>query len=132
MPKLTEARSSAMEYDGAAIIIHNSGVLNLVDPVAEQAGFLVPFAATIKEVRSRVRVACGTGPGLAQLKGVEKGGTAYAEQSHAITDAAGTDLVWPIADAVVPAGEVLYFAGDGGATGTGSCDVTVVLVPAQA
>lgn len=131
MAKSTEARSSAIEYDGAGIQIKSSGLLDLVDAVTEQGGFLVPFAATIKEIRSRVRVACGTGPGVASLKGVEKGGTAYASQSHATTDTAGTDFLWTITDAVIPAGEVLYFAGDGGATSTGSVDVTVVLIPAN-
>lgn len=129
MPGLTEARSSKVEWDGAGIIIKNSGKLDLINAVAEQNGFLVPFAAEIVSVRSRVRTACGTAAGLAQLKGVEKGATAYAEQSHATTDAAGTDIEWTITDANVPAGEVLYFAGDGGATGTGDVDVTVVLRP---
>ena len=131
MAKLGEGRSSAIEWDGAGIIIHNSGVLDLVNAVTEQGGFLVPFAATLKAVRSRVRVACGTAAGTASVKGVEKGATAYASQAHDTTDAAGTDFDWTITDAVIPAGEVLYFAGDGGATSTGSCDVTFVLVPRE-
>lgn len=131
MPKLTEGRSSAIEYDGAAIIVHFSGKLDLVSAVTEQAGFFVPFPCTIKEVRSRVRTACGTAAGTAQLKGVEAGATVYAEQAHATTDTAGTEFNWDIDVADVPAGEVLYFAGDGGATATGNCDVTVVLVPAS-
>lgn len=129
MAKGPQVKSSRVEYDGQAMVVHFSGKLDLVNAVTEQAGFLVPFAATIVSIKSRVRTACGTASGTASVKGVEKGATAYASQAHATTDAAGTDLDWTISTADVPAGEVLYFAGDGGATTTGDCDVTIVLVP---
>lgn len=122
-------RSIEVQWSGASNLVFGSAKLDLINAVTEQGAVLIPFDATIKEVRSRVRTACGTAAGIASLKGVEKGGTAYASQSHATTDAAGTDLTWAIADADVPAGEVLFFAGDGGATATGDVDVIVVLVP---
>lgn len=130
MAKSPAVRSSEVQYDGAGmLLVISSGKLDLVNAVAEQGAFLVPFDAEIVEVRSRVRTACGTAAGLAELKGVEAGATVYASKSHATTDAAGTDLVWTTAVSFVPKGEVLYFAGDGGATATGDCDVTVILKP---
>jgi hypothetical protein len=125
------ARSNEIVWAGSGIVIHNSEKLDLINAVTEQGAIYVPVGMTIKSVRSRVRTACGTAAGLAQLKGIVKGGTAYAQQSHATTDVAGTTFEWVLTDAVVPAGEVLFFAGDGGATTTGDCDVIVVLVPAE-
>lgn len=131
MPASKQVRSTEIAWAGSIPLVINSEKLDLVNAVTEQGAFYCPVAMTIKSVRSRVRTACGTAAGLAQLKGVVKGATAYAEQSHATTDAAGTEKEWTITDANVPAGEVLFFAGDGGATTTGDCDVTVVLVPRE-
>lgn len=144
MPKLSSGKASTTVADGvlrkipgmsagynldrAPMLVH-SGKLDLVDAVAEQGAVYIPFDATIVAIRSRVRTACGTGPGTASLMGVVKGVTAYAAQAHATTDDAGTELDWTIDTADVAEGEVLYFAGDGGATTTGDCDVTVVLIP---
>lgn len=133
MSKSPEVRSDAIEVSlGGQPLCKSSGKLDLVSAVAEQAGFLVPFAAEIVSVRSRVRTACGTAAGTASLKGVKKGATAYASQAHDTTDAAGTDFEWTVGTTAVPKGEVLYWAGDGGATSTGDCDCVVTLRPAKA
>ena len=131
MSAASEVRSDKIQVSkGGQPIIHNSGLLDLVTAVTEQNAILVPFDATIVSVKSRVRTACGTAAGLAAVEGVEKG-SAYASQSHDTTDAAGTEFEWTLTDAVVPAGEVLYFTGDGGATTTGDVDVTVTLAGRQ-
>lgn len=129
MARSPAVRSNEVQWSGAGILVINSGKLDLVSAVTEQNGFLVPFDATILSITSRVRTACGTAAGVASVKGVEAGGTAYGSQSHDTTDAAGTDFAWTVSVSAVPKGEVLFFAGDGGATGTGDCDVTVVLAP---
>src|SRR4030066_1838511 len=94
-------RSIEVQWSGASNLVFGSETLDLINAVTEQGAVLIPFDATIKEVRSRVRTACGTAAGNDSLKGGEKGGTANASPSHATTDAAGTDLTWAIADADV-------------------------------
>lgn len=123
-------RSNEVQWNGVMPMVKHSGVLDLVTAVTEQGAFFVPVGMKIKEIKSRVRAACGTAAGVAGLYGVAAAAN-YATQSHATTDAAGTIKTWTITTEDVPAGEVLYFTGDGGATSTGSVDVTVVLVPAN-
>lgn len=131
MSSSPEVRSDKiLVSQGGQPIVHGSGLLDLVTAVSEQAGLYVPFDATIVSIRSRVRVACGTAAGDALLGSVKNADADYfGVQAHDTTDAAGTEFEWTIINADVDAGDVIYFSGDGGATSTGSCDVTVTLSP---
>ncbi len=129
MSKMPAVRSGDIAYNGALPpFAINSGLLDLVAAVSEQNGFYFPVAMEVVEIRSRVRTACGTGPGTAE---VGKVGDAdfFGTQAHATTDAAGTEVVWTLLNTLIEAGDVLYFSGDGGATTDGDCDVTVIVRP---
>lgn len=129
MPASSEARSDKIAPSKAGVtMIHGSGLLDLVAAVTEQGALYVPFDATIVSIRSRVRTACGTGPGVAKV-GKQGDDDFFGLQSHATTDVAGTEFEWTLINTDVAAGDVIIFSGDGGATGTGDCDVTILLAP---
>lgn len=123
------ARASEVQYDGAFCPMPVvSGLLNLTTAVTDQGAVFFPVAMEIESITSRVRVACGTAAGIAEV-GTPADPDYFGTQAHATTDAAGTILYWTVINALIPAGEVLTFSSDGGATTTGSCDVVVVVRP---
>lgn len=129
MSKMQAVRASEVQYDGVVPpFIHGSGLLDLVTAVTEQGALYFPDAMEIVSIRSRVRVACGTAAGTAQV-GTPATPTYFGTQAHATTDAAGTEFIWTLSQTLIPAGTVLVFSADGGATTTGSCDVTVLCRP---
>jgi len=143
MPKGAFANSSRIIPDGALaalpgisglsgdqpVFMLNSGLLDLVDAVTFQNGVYFPFAAKIVAIRSRVRVAPGTGAGTATV-GIVSDTDKFGTQAHAIAAAAGTQYTWEILNSgLIVAGDVVGFAGDGGSTTNGSCDVAVFWIP---
>jgi hypothetical protein len=116
-------------YDGVVTpFLKGSGLLDLVTAVTDQGALFFPVAMEIISIRSRVRVACGTASGTAEV-GTPADPDYFGTQAHATTDAAGTEIEWTIINSLIPAGTVLAFSANGGATSTGSCDVTVVCRP---
>lgn len=107
-----------------------SGLLDLVTEVTEQGAMFFHVPMEIVEIRSRVRVAAGTAAGTARF-GIVGTVDHFGTQAHDTTDAAGTEFTWTLTNTLIPAGSVCLFTADGGATGTGSCDVTVVVRPVQ-
>lgn len=129
MAKAMVAKASEVQYDGAFCPIPvGSGLLDLTSAVADQGALFFPVAMEIESITSRVRVACGTASGTAEV-GTPADPDFFGTQAHATTDAAGTVLYWTVINSVIPAETVLTFSGDGGATTTGSCDVVCVVRP---
>lgn len=131
MPTAQVARPQDIQQPAGAALVPfaiNSGLLDLVTAVTEQNAFYFHVPMEVVEIRSRVRTACGTAAGTAQ---VGKVGDAdfFGLQAHDTTDAAGTEFTWTLLNTLIEAGDVLYFNADGGATTTGDCDVTVVVRP---
>lgn len=145
------ARVSQIQHDGAALLIpgleaagvpggtpvfmHHSGLLDLVTAVTAQAPILIPFRAQIIAAGSRVRVQCGTGPGVAAI-GTIAAATAFTVFTLATSDAAGATqeqlAATMVTTAIIPAGSVVQFSADGGATSTGGCDIWFAYVPKAA
>lgn len=115
------------------LFIHGfGGLLDMVTAVVRQGPLLIPFRAKIVCARIRVRVQLGTGPGIASI-GNTSDEAAYLTKTVPIADAAGTfylfdedaEFVTPI----IPADTVISASGDGGATSTGSVDMSIIYTP---
>lgn len=131
MPQSQVARPQDIQQTAGGSLVPfaiNSGLLDLVTAVPEQNAFYFHTPMEIVEIRSRVRTACGTAAGTASVGKVGTSGH-FGSQAHDTTDAAGTEFTWTLTNTLIEAGDVLYFEGDGGASTTGDCDVTVVVRP---
>lgn len=137
-------RASEIVQDGALALIpgntngalkgdeqireHSSGLLDCVNAVTLQAARYFPFAATIIAVRYKVRTQLGTAGAVCGI-GIPGNTSKFANRTVPTSEVAGTEGVFTITDATVDAGEVVGFTTDGGATGTGDIDVTILYAP---
>lgn len=108
--------------------MHSSGLLDCVNAVTMQAARYFPFAVTILAVRYKVRTQLGTAGAVCGI-GIAGNTSKFANRTVPITEVAGTEGAFTITDATVDAGEVVGFTTDGGATGTGDIDVTIIYAP---
>jgi hypothetical protein len=105
-----------------------SGLLDGVNAVTEQGAHLMPYRGRIIRAYARVRVVAGTA-GYEVRVGKQGDDDYFGDETIATTDAAGTIVEIPLDQTVFEKNDVITFAADGGATGTGSCDVVVIVEP---
>ncbi len=144
------ARASEIQHDGAALLIpglgdagipvgvpvfhHPSGLLDLVAAVTTQGAIMIPFRAKIIAAGTIVRAQAGTGPAEVYI------GTIADPDAFALFTIATADAVGAVQEhtgvellgSIVPAGTVVHFSANGGATSTGGVDVYFIYVPAAA
>lgn len=121
MPGFANAPQGAIPY------FIQSGLLDLVAAVANQAAYVFPVNATILSIRWRVRVAVDA-TSVARV-GDTTTAARFASTTILTTDVAGSVIAATILDASPAAGDALVFGGDGGATAAGSVDGTVIWTP---
>jgi hypothetical protein len=139
------AKSSEIQVDGAQLVVPGyetggqradqapmvmaSGLLDTVNAVVGQAPMYFPFPAIILGIRVKIRVQAGTA--LAHVfVGTIATPAQFADQIQALADAAGVTYIATILNGgLINAGDVVCFGSDGGATATGSVDVTVIWAP---
>lgn len=146
MTKVYEARADQIDLNGAMRNVPAyangdqaadqppyfifSGSLDLVTAVADQGGFFFPMAAKVLAVKIRVRVAPGTAAANVYV-GTTADNDRFSATEVATADTAGTVLTATILEDDIAANSVLVFGADGGATATGTVDVTVIWTPAK-
>lgn len=149
MSKSYKGRASEIVMDGPAGIIPGvlantlgadkpigaifSGLLDCVNAVADQAPHYFPFNAQIIAIGIRVRAQLGTGAAEVYV-GTTADNDKFLLKSVPIAATAGTEYLFTaidtdFLDAEIDKGDVVCFGSDGGATSTGSVDVTVLWVP---
>lgn len=114
------------------ILVHSFGLVDAVNSVANQNPLVMPFRAKIVLARFKIRAQLGTGPAIISI-GRPDDGDAYAAKTVPIADAAGVEYVYDedadFTQPIIEAGAIVTANGDGGATSTGSVDVSMVYTP---
>lgn len=136
MPKSAEARSSAIQYDGAMLFAVNSPVMSLSAAASNQGSFVVPCACEIEEIICNLVAVPNTTPATLNIGTRADADALVDAYSIPITATAGAFTI-PLTNAAVVAtklnkGDVLEFSTGGEAASAGSVGVTLVLKPSAA
>lgn len=131
MTRSTEARSSAIDYDGKGVFIVNSPVMSLSSAAANQGSFVAPCDGTIVAAVANL-IQAGTGGTNHLLKFGDRA-TASAFGVTTFTTGSSTGVKDLLADLTVTKtvtkGQVIEFNTDGGATSGGLVAATLVIAP---
>lgn len=119
-------RSSDIQFNGQALVLHSSGDLALDAASTLNAGFYFPYGGELQEVNIVVQEACGTAAATFEV-GTLADQDYFATQSIATTDALGTTFKATLLQTLIVPGTTVYFATDGGATTTGIAVGTIVV-----
>lgn len=129
MSKSSEVRSSAVDYDGAALLVINSGLVTLSTAQTDNAPFVMPCDGTIVQATARVTVAAGTATATLTI-GTQASDVGIMDKDFATTDGAGEyDCLADLVTATVTKGDIILFGSDGNATSTGLVAITLVVSP---
>lgn len=126
MPKLNEARTSALNFDGAMVVLVSPGDLDLAT-AETQDGPMLPFGGKI--VGAWLKVI--TAPDAASVVSIGNSADSTDHGSYTVaTTASGLiDILGDLTDLEVSPGDFIKIASDGASTAAASCAVTLVISP---
>lgn len=106
-------------YADREVFILSSGLLDLVNAVANQGAWMAPAPATLLAVRVRNFAQLGTADAHLYL-GKQGDPDYFMDLTVPFADAAGTFYTGTLLQTAIAKDDVVYWSGDGGATSTGS------------